>query len=46
MNMKDINVRFVSGREATVKYGTDILTILEEHNQLDINDYPVRNNFV
>ena len=44
--MKDLNVRFSSGKDSTVKYGTDILTILKDSGQLDVNDYPVTSALV
>lgn len=39
--MKDLNVRFSDGNKTTVKYGTDISTILRENGQLDNEKYPV-----
>ncbi len=44
--MKDLNVRFDNGNETTVKYGTDILTILQENNLLEESRYPVTSAMV
>ena len=39
--MKDLKVHFKDDTETTVKYGTDILTILREKGQLKNSAYPV-----
>ncbi|MDC7225302.1 MAG: nucleoside kinase [Spirochaetales bacterium] len=44
--MKDLKVRFSSGHDTTVNYGTDILTILKDNGQLSGTEYPVTSALV
>ena len=39
--MKDLSVRLENGTETSVKYGTDILSILQDNGLLDSSSYPV-----